>query len=116
MPAYFHTQKPKTKIPIPSNPTTLLKIIPTRPRMRHQILKRTTPRKNHPIRARRPPRINLIAAQNRELVIRPRIREVEPLVVVLRVRVMIVADRLALFEVVAALGDGGVDVGLVVAG
>ena len=70
--------------------------------------------KDDPIRPGAPTRIHLIRAQDRELLVGSGIVEAEALVVVVDVRVVVGGG--AGVEVGAALGDGVVDVGLVVAG
>lgn len=100
----------------PKIQSTLQEIIPTRPRMRNQPLRRATPREHHPIGPWAAPRIRLKTMQDRKLVVRAVGGEVEAFVVVVHVRVVARADLLVRLQVGAAFADGGVDGGLVVAG
>ena len=101
---------------LPSTSRTLQEVIPTGARMRNDPFKITVAIKNNTISSRTSASIDSVAAQDWELLIRARIREAKPLVVVVGVGVIVVADRLARLVVVAPLLDGGVDVGLRVAG
>lgn len=83
--------------------------------MRNQPLQRTPPCENYSIRPGTAARIWLERVQDGELIIRARGGEIESFVVVVDVRVAVGADGLASVEVVAALGDGVVDGGLIVA-
>lgn len=79
--------------------------------MRDGILKSTTRlRKHYSVRARATPRIHLVRLQDGKLIVWPRVREIESLVVLEFVRVAAGAQTSA--EVRTAGGDGGVDVGL----
>ena len=60
-------------------------------------------------------RVRLVATEDGEFVVRAGAGKVEAFVVVVDVGIFIRTDGLAFFEVVAALGDGFVDVGLPVA-
>ena len=60
--------------------------------------------------------VRLVGIQDRELVIRFRLRELKAFVVVVDVRIIAATDGLASLIVGAALIDGFVDVGLIVAG
>lgn len=72
--------------------------------------------KDDSIWARTSARVYLVGAQDRKLLIRLRVREAEAFVVVVRVRVFIATDRLALPVVAAALVHGSINVRLPVAG
>ena len=90
-------------------------IIPARARVRNHPLVRAVTREDDPIRPRAASGVDLVAAQDGELIVRARVGEVEPFVIVVRMRILVVADGRALGIVVAALLDSSVDVGLVVA-
>lgn len=83
--------------------------------MRNNALEITIVVKNHPIRSRTATGIHLIRVQDGKLLVRFRVREVEPLVVVVRVGIVAAPRGAALSVVGATLRDGGVDVALVVA-
>lgn len=83
--------------------------------MRNNTLIRPIPRENHPISSRTPTRIYLFTPQNRKLIIRSRVREREPLTIIILMRVTATASRLAGLVVAVALLDCGVDVGLDIA-
>ena len=76
---------------------------------------RPIPSEDHTIRPRTTTSIRLKAAQDWELVVRPRIREADTLVIFVLVWVLAGTDCLVVGVVVVALLDSGVDVGLVVA-
>lgn len=73
------------------------------------------PSKNNPISSRTSTVIHFLITQGRELIIRTYVRDSEALLIFVLVRVLVAAYRGAICEVVVALLDGGVDVGLGVA-
>ena len=66
------------------------------------------------VRARATPGIGLLAGQDGELIVRSRVRKAETLIVLVLVRVAV--GGIARLEVAVPLLDGGVDIGLAVAG
>ena len=72
-------------------------------------------REDDSIRAGTSPRVNLVATKNRKLLVRFRIWEREAFVIIVGMRVLVRADGLAFLEIRAALRNGFVDVGLVIA-
>lgn len=83
--------------------------------MRNHPLVRAVTGENDPIGARAASGVELVAAQNGELVIRARAGEVDAFVIIVCVRILARADGLVLGIVTAALLNGGVDIGLIVA-
>lgn len=82
--------------------------------MRNHALEPPLPIKHHPIRARLPPPKRRFARQDGKFIVRRRIGEIEALVVLVLMGVPIGGG--AGLQVAVALLDGGVDVGLAVAG
>ena len=83
--------------------------------MRNHPLVRAITGENDPIGTRAASSVDLVAAQDGELVIRARAGEVDAFVIIVCVRILARADGLALGIVAAALLNGGVDIGLIVA-
>ena len=83
--------------------------------MRNHTLQRTRRRKNHSIWSRAAARICSNCVQDRKLVIWSAAREREAFVVIVDVRVLAGADLLVGHQIIAALGHGRVNGGLVVA-
>lgn len=99
-----------------NHPSALREVPATHPGVGNQALQRAPPREHHSVWPGVTPRIRLEGVQDGELVVRARGGEIKAFVVVVHMRVAVAADGLAAVQVVAALGDGGVDSGLVVAG
>ena len=92
----------------------LQEIIATRARMGNDPLVCTAPGENDSVCTRATAGIDLVAAQDRKLVVRSTGWEAEPFVVVVLVRV---AARIAAgVQIGAALGDGIIDVRLIITG
>lgn len=83
--------------------------------MRNHCLVRAVGVENDTVRPRAAAGVDLVAAQDGEFVKGPRVGETESFIIFVLVRILATADLLALGVVVAALVDGVVDVGLVVA-
>lgn len=83
--------------------------------MRNHALVRAAAGENDTVGPRATAGVDLVAAQDGELVVGAIVREIEAFVVVVHVWILVVADSLTLRVVVAALLDGVVDVGLIVA-
>lgn len=94
--------------------SALQKVIATRARMGNDPLVCTAPRENDSVCTRAASCVDLEAAQYRKLVIRSTGWEAEPFVVVVLVRV---SSRIAAgVQIGAALGDGVIDVRLIITG
>lgn len=83
--------------------------------MRNHPLVRAVTGENDPIGTRTASGVDLVVAQDWELVIRARVGEVDAFVIVVRMRILARADGFVLGIVAAALLNGGVDIGLIVA-
>lgn len=93
----------------------LQEIIPAGAGVRNHALVRAVAGENDAVGPRAAAGVDLVAAQDGELVVGGIVGEIEAFVVVVHVRILVVADGLVLRVVVAALLDGVIDVGLIVA-
>lgn len=91
------------------------KVISTRTRVRNHASQLALGIEHNTIRTRASASVHLIAAQDRELLIRPGHVKVDSLIVILSVRVVVAADLHSVLVVRVALCHGIVDVGLPVA-
>lgn len=83
--------------------------------MRNHASQLTLGVEHNTIRAGASTGVHIVAAQNRELLIRTRHVKVNSLIVVLSVRIVVAANLHSVLVVRVALGDGLIDVGLPVA-
>lgn len=122
-------QSPKTPSP-PSHPKSAInprlinplaaaraghKVVPASTSVRDHTSQRAVGVEDDAVRPGAAARVDLVRAQDGELLVGAGDVEVDVLVVVLRVRVVVAADLRAGLVVLVALGDGGVDVRLPVA-
>lgn len=105
----------QTKIGGLATTTAWHKVIPTRPCVRYHASQLTLGVEHNTIRTGASTSVHLVAAQNRELLIRPGHVKVDSLIVVLSVRVVVAADLHSVLVVRVALCHGLIDVGLPVA-
>ena len=75
----------------------------------------TTSRKDDSVRAGTSSCVGFVATEDGEFIVRFPIRKAKPFVVVVNMRIVVIADCLTLLQVIVALRDSFVDVGLVVA-